>query len=117
MSDAARLYRIISRHILDLMPPDMLAENCITLAMLVTGMLRGKNGQFRKIANAVQYDHKKESLIDRFRRWVRNKNIEVEVAYAPFTHIILKAIAAGTTTLMADSIKMVGRCTCVMLSG
>jgi len=80
MSDAARLYRVIIRHILELMPPTMLAENCITLAMLVTGILRGKSGQLRKIANAVQYEHKKESLIDRFRRWVRNKNIEGEGA-------------------------------------
>ncbi len=57
MSDAARLYRIVLKHILDTMPSDMLAENCITLAMLVTGILRGKSGQFRKIANAVQYNH------------------------------------------------------------
>ncbi len=116
MSDAARLYRIVFKHILDLMPPDMLAENCITLAMLVTGILRGKRGQLRKIANAVQYNNKKESLIDRFRRFVRNKNIEVEVAYAPCNDIILKAIAQGTIRLMIDSTKMGGRCICLMLS-
>ncbi len=116
MSDAARLYRIVSRHILDLMPPDMLAENCITLAMLVTGMLRSKSGLLRKIANAVQYDHKKESLIDRFRRWIRNENIKVEVAYATFTLIILKALTGETITLMIDSTKMGGQCTCLMLS-
>ncbi len=116
MSDAARLYRIVFKHILDLMPPDMLAENCITLAMMITGILRGKSGQLRKIANAVQYDHKKESLIERFRRFVRNKNIDIEVAYAPFNDIILKAIAQGTITLMIDSTKMGGRCICLMLS-
>ncbi len=116
MSDAARLYRVIIRHILELMPPTMLVENCITLAMLVTGILRGKSGQLRKIANAVQYEHKKESLIDRFRRWVRNKNIEVEVAYAPFTRLILKALAQGPIVLLIDSTKMGGRCICLMLS-
>ena len=116
MSDAARLYRIVLKHILEQMPPDMLAENCITLAMLITGILRGKSGQLRKIANAVQYDHQKESLIDRFRRFVRNKNIEVDVAYAPFNAIILKAIAQGTIKLMIDSTKMGGHCICLMLS-
>ncbi len=116
MSDAARLHRIILKHIVDLMPLDMLAENCITLAMLITGILRGKSGQFRKIANAVQYDHQKESLIDRFRRFVRNKNIEVDVAYAPFNDLILKALAQGTIRLMIDSTKMGGRCICLMLS-
>lgn len=116
MSDAARLYRVVCRHILELMPPDMLAENCFTLALLITGILRGKSGQLRKIANGVQYDHKKESLIDRFRRFVRNKNIEAEVTYAPINAIILEAVAAGTITLMIDSTKMGGRCICLMLS-
>ena len=115
-SDAARLYRVVFKHILDSMPPDMLAENCITLAMLVTGILRGKSGQLRKIANVVQYNHQKESLIDRFRRFVRNKNIAVEVAYAPFNAVILQAIASGTIRLMIDSTKMGGRCICLMLS-
>ncbi len=116
MSDAARLYRIVFQHILELMPVDMSAENCITLAMLVTGILRGKSGQLRKIANGVQYDHKKESLIDRFRRWVSNKNIDVEVAYTPFNHIIVKALAQGPIVLLIDSTKMGGRCICLMLS-
>jgi len=116
MSDAARLYRVVLKHMLELMPPDMLAENCITLTMLITGMLRSKSGQFRKIANAVQYDHKKESLIERFRRFVRNKNLDVEVTYAPINDIILKAIAQGTITLMVDSTKMGGRCLCLMVS-
>ena len=116
MSDAARLYRVIFRHILELIPPDMLAENCITLAMLITGILRGKSGQLRTIANGVQYDHQQESLIERFRRFVRNTNIEVEVAYAPINALILKAIAQGTITLMIDSTKMGGRCICLMLS-
>jgi hypothetical protein len=53
----------------------MLLENQITLAMMITGILRDRNGQLRKIANAVQYTGKKESLIDRFRRFVRNPNL------------------------------------------
>ncbi len=116
MSDAARLYRIVLKHILKLMPPDMLAENCITLAMLITGMLRGKSGQLRKIANAVQYDYKKESLIDRFRRFVGNNNIKVKVEYAPLKAKILKAVAQGPIVLMIDSTKMGGKCICLMLS-
>jgi hypothetical protein len=40
MSDAARLYRVVVRYIQQLMP-EMLAENRITLAMMITGILRG----------------------------------------------------------------------------
>ncbi len=116
MSDAARLYRVILRHLLKLMPPDMLAENCITLAMMITGILRGRNGQLKKIARAVQYSYKKESLGERFRRFVRNKNIDVNVVYALLIGKILKAIGQGPIILMIDSTKIGGRCICLMVS-
>ena len=58
MSDAARLYRVVLGH-LQQQPSTMLPENQMTLAMLITGLLRGRSGQLRKIANAVQYPGKK----------------------------------------------------------
>jgi hypothetical protein len=39
MSDAARLYRVVLRHIRK-QPSTMLLENQMTLAMMITGMLR-----------------------------------------------------------------------------
>lgn len=115
MSDAARLYRVVFSHIRDYLPT-MLVENLITLAMMVTGILRGRSGQFRKMADGVQYKGKKESLIDRFRRFVRNRNIEVEVGYAPFGQKLLRAIERGPIILMIDSTKLGGRCLCLMVS-
>jgi hypothetical protein len=94
----------------------MLPENQMTLAMLITGLLRGRSGQLRKIANAVQYPGKKESLIDRFRRFVRNPHVEVAVEYTPFAHRIITAIGPGPVVLMIDSTKMGGRCLCLMVS-
>ena len=115
MSDAARLYRVVLRHIRT-QPSTMLLENQMTLAMLITGMLRGRSGQLRKIANAVQYNGKKESLIDRFRRFVRNHNLEVAVEYAPFGQRLLKAVGQGPIVLMIDSTKLGGQCLCLMVS-
>ena len=115
MSDAARLYRIILLHIRGQIP-GLLVENQMTLAMLITGILRVRSGQLKKIARGVQYDHKKESLNDRFRRFVRNENIEVEIEYAPFSHRIVKTVKQGPLMLLIDSTKMGGRCLCLMLS-
>jgi hypothetical protein len=115
MSDAARLYRVVLRHIRK-QPSTMLLENQMTLAMMITGILRGRSGQFRKMANAVQYKGKKESLIDRFRRFVRNPNLEVEVEYHPFGQRVLKAVGQGPIVLMIDSTKMGGQCLCLMVS-
>jgi hypothetical protein len=115
MSDAARLYRVVLRH-LRKQPTAMLLENQMTLAMMITGILRGRSGQLRKMANAVQYNGKKESLLDRFRRFVRNPHLEVAVEYAPFGQRILKAVSQGPIVLMIDSTKLGGQCMCLMVS-
>lgn len=115
MSDAARLYRVVLRH-LRKQPSTMLLENQMTLAMMITGILRGRSGQFRKMANVVQYNGKKESLIDRFRRFVRNQNIQVEVEFAPFGQRVLQALGQGPIVLMIDSTKLGGQCLCLMVS-
>lgn len=115
MSDAARLYRVVLRQ-LRRQPTAMLPEHQLTLAMMITGILRGRSGQLRKIANAVQYNGKKESLIDRLRRFVRNSHLEVAVEYAPFGQRLLKAIGQGPLVLMIDSTKLGGQCLCLMVS-
>jgi len=115
MSDAARLYRVVFKHIHRLMP-EMLLENQITLAMMITGIVRGRSGQLKKMVRAVQYAYKKESLGDRFRRFVRNKNVDVKVEYVPVAHRIVGAVKQGPVVLMIDSTKMGGQCICLMLS-
>ena len=115
MSDAARLYRVILRHIQDRLP-ELRGEHQLTLAMMVTGILRARSGQLKKIARGVQYDRKKESLVERFRRFVRNKQIQVEVEYAPFGQRILKAVGQGPLVLLIDSSQLGGKCLCLMLS-
>jgi len=94
----------------------MLIDNRITLAMLATGILRSKSGQLKKIVRAVQYAHQKESLGERFRRFVRNKNIVVEVEYTPLVTMFLSALSKEQLVLMIDSTKMGGKSICLMVS-
>ena len=115
MSDAARLFRAVYKQVNDYLP-STLPENRVTLAMLITGILRSRSGQLKKIVRAVQYDHKKESLVDRFRRFVRHDNIEVAVEYAPFNQQILGAVKQGPIVLLIDSTQMGGKCICLMVS-
>jgi hypothetical protein len=94
----------------------MLEENRITLALLITGILRSKSGQLDHIARTVQYAFKKPSLVDRFRRFVRNKNIVVEVDFNPFALLFLAALNQERQVLLIDSTKIGGGCLCLMLS-
>lgn len=116
MSDAARLQRVVLRHLEKHLPPQEVTDNVITLAMMITGILRGRSGQLKKIVRTVQYAFKKESLVDRFRRFVRNQNIEVKVQYAPIAARIIKAVSQAPIVLMIDSTKMGGQCLCLMVS-
>lgn len=115
MSDASRLHNVILNQLLRLLP-DMSEENRLTLAMMITGLLRGRNGQLKKMARAVSYGHKKESLVERFRRLVRNGQMVSQVEYNPFVQLTLAALSQEKLVLMIDSTKIGGACICLMVS-
>ena len=115
MSDAARLYRAVLSNLVQFLPA-MKEENCLTLAMMITGILRSKSGQLSKMVRAVQYGHKKESLVTRFQRFVRNPKIEVELTYTPLVSLVLAALSPQQVVLMVDSTQLGGKCLCLMVS-
>jgi len=114
-SDAARLFRFIMRELSKHLP-HILLEHRLTLAMLVTGLLRGRDGRLAKIAEKVLYRHKKPSLVTRFQRFVKSSWVNVETYYASFAQEILQAVEPGPIVLMMDSTKIGGRCICLMVS-
>jgi len=115
MSDAARLYRAVLDNLVNFLP-EMKEEVRLTLALMITGILKSKSGQLSKIARAVQYTYKKESLVTRFQRLVRNRNIEVEIEYNPFVVMVLAAVSPEQIGVMIDSTKIGGNCICLMVS-
>lgn len=117
MSDAERLYQAVFKLVNDKLP-DMLKENRITLAQMITGILRSKQVQFRQVAQKVRYHFLKPSLEDKFRRFVRNEHINVRVAYLPFVEFILAALCESQTRLVLsiDGSKVGGNCICLMVS-
>jgi hypothetical protein len=115
MSDAERLYRTIYRNMSELFP-EMLEENVITVALMITGLLRARSGQLTKIASKVRYAGQKSSLVDRFRRLVRNENIIVAAEYNPVAQLFLSSLSHERLVLAIDSTQMGGNCICLMLS-
>lgn len=115
MSDAMRLQTIIHKELQELLP-DYQEDNLLTLVMLVVGILRGKSGQLTQIARHVYYIlGKQTSLVERFRRFVRNGKVIVDTCYIPFTGIILGAIQSEAITLMIDTSQM-GQCIILCVS-
>ena len=85
--------------------------------MLITGLLRSRDGRLPKIAEKVVYDFKKTSLVSRFERFIRSSWVTVNTLYQPLVTDILQTIAAtGPVVLLIDSTSMGGRCLCLMVS-
>jgi len=114
-SDAARLFRFILRALTQHLP-EIIIEHRLTLAMMITGLLRSRDGRLAKMAEKVIYRHKKTSLVSRFERFVKSKQVQVEVCYQPFAREILQAVGADRIVLMIDSTKLGGNCICLMVS-
>ena len=115
MSNEIRLFRTVARMINKFLP-GMLEENRVTLAYLITGIIGSREVQFRQVANRVVYPGKETSLVERFRRFIRNQNIVVKVEFNPFVSLILASLSQTRLVLAVDSTKVGGGCLCLMVS-
>jgi len=88
------------------MLPDLPPAHILTMAMMITGIIRSRQVQLRKIAEKVSYGQKQTSLIDRFRRFVNNRHIESQVQYNPFVIRILQGLSQRELYLLIDSSKI-----------
>jgi hypothetical protein len=116
MSDAMRLQQEMLSNLQKLLP-DLLPTHLLTMAMMITGLLRGRNVQLRKMAEKVAYTGGKQtSLIDRFRRFFSNSNIAVQVEYNPMVVQILNGLSEQQLYLLIDSSKVGDNCLVLMVS-
>jgi hypothetical protein len=114
MSDASRLEAVVVRTLMTHLP-GMQGDNLLTLAYLIVGLILGRNVQLAKIAERVSYAHKESSLEDRFRRFMTNPNIVVQISYSIFIRLIFKAINLKQIVLSIDTTKSGGGCITLMI--
>ena len=88
----------------------------VTLAMMISGIVMGKNAQLSAISAEVPAQIKEQSVEMRLRRWVKHRSIDVEVAYLPFAQQILSALAAlGPLVLVMDGSQVGRKCMVLMV--
>lgn len=115
MSNEARLLSVICRNLACFLP-NISETNKITLGMMITGLLLGENVQLKEIVKNVYYTQKATSLEERFRRFLRNDNLEVQTLFNPFIVAILASLAKVPLVIIMDSTKVGGRCIGLMVS-
>jgi hypothetical protein len=88
----------------------------VTLAMMIAGIVLGRNAQLSALSADIPGNAKDKSIEMRLRRWVKDNRLETDVIYMPFARQILEALAALPLVLVMDG-SQAGRGCMVLMVG
>ena len=113
-------YRSIKRtlaHVLHTRRDSHQEQHLNTLALLICGIVGAQHVQFARIADhAPLRGRKNESLITRFRRWVKHKTVTPEAVWLPFGKAVLTSLAHAPLTIILDGTTAGRGCLVLMAS-
>jgi hypothetical protein len=113
-------YRTIKRslaHVLHTRRDSHQEQHLNTLALLICGIVDAQHVQLDKIAaRAPIRKRKNESLITRFRRWVKHEEIRPEALWLPFARAVLAGLAHAPLTILLDGTSAGRGCVVLMAS-
>ncbi len=115
MTDRHKVYTKVLRSLKQMMQMDH-QGHLVTLAMMITGIVIGRNAQLSAMSAEVPVSVKEKSIEMRLRRWVKHSKIEVEAVYMPFAQQILQALASRPLVLVMDG-SQIGRGCMVLMVG
>jgi hypothetical protein len=88
----------------------------LTLAMLIAGIVTGRNAQLSSVSAETATKAKDKSTEMRLRRWVKHESIDVDVVYMPFAKQVLEALSALPLFLVMDGSQVGRGCMVLMVS-
>ena len=113
-------YRTIKRTLaqtLHARPGSHQEQHLNTLAVLICGIVGAQHVQFAQIADhAPIRGRKTESLITRFRRFVKHKAVTPEAVWLPFARAVLAGLAHAPLTIVLDGTTAGRGCMVLMAS-
>lgn len=120
MSMTFRTYRTIKRTLMQTLHTrsgSHQEQHLSTLALLICGIVGAHHVQFAHIADhAPLRGRKNESLITRFRRFVKHKDSTPEAVWLPFARAVLASLAHAPLTLVLDGTTAGRGCMVLMAS-
>ena len=113
-------YRTIKRtlaHALHARPDSHHERHLNTLALLICGIVGARHVQFAQIADHVPIrGRKNESVITRFRRWVKHDAITPDALWLPFASAVVVGLAHTPLTIVLDGTVAGRGCVVLMAS-
>ena len=115
-----RTYRTIKRtlaQVLHTRAGSHAEQHLNTLALLICGIVGAQHVQFDKLAShAPIRGRKNESLITRFRRWVKHTEITADAIWLPFARAVLASLAQTPVSILLDGTSAGRGCMLLMAS-
>ena len=114
MTDRDRVYTKVKKKLKQMMKLDHQGQ-VVTLAMMISGIVMGRNAQLSAMSSEIPSETKEKSIEMRMRRWVKEE-IDVEAVYMPFARQILEALAHLPLVLVMDG-SQAGRGCMILMVG
>ena len=114
MSDARRMNRAVTGYLKQVLGGTIRDSHIHALALMITGLIRGKSSHFEKISANSGAKAKCPSRVKQIHRFVKNKHVTYEAHYLPFIEAVIASLGLAEYRLSIDSSKA-GR-NCLMLT-
>lgn len=114
MSDARKMNRAITGYLQQVLGGSVRDSHIHALALMITGLIRGKSSHFEKIGAKSGAKAKYPSRVKQIQRFNKNKHISYESHYLPFIELVIESLGLSEYRLSIDTSK-VGR-NCLMLT-
>jgi hypothetical protein len=115
MTDRQKVYTKVVKTLKEMMEMSH-QGHLVTLAMLITGIVMGRNAQLSQISAEVPTEAKDKSIEMRLRRWVKHAGIDPDIVYMPFARQILAGLSGAPLVLVMDG-SQAGRGCMILMVG
>jgi hypothetical protein len=114
MTDSQRVYTKVLQVLKKLMPKHK-QGHVVTLAMMISGIVQSGKAQLSAMSLEVPHPAKPKGLEKRFRRWVKNENVEKNFYYLPYARLLLAHLSNHPLTLVLDGSSVGRGCMAIMV--
>ena len=88
MSDARKMNQAITDYLRQTLQGSVRDSHILALAMMVTGLIRGKSSHFEQIGAKSGATAKNGSRVKQIHRFIKNKHVAYESHYLPFIQMV-----------------------------
>ena len=115
MTDKMKVYSKVLNSLKNQLPTAN-QHHVVVLAMMVAGIVLGKNAQLSRMSLQIPSSSKPSSLVERFRRLMKNERFETTVTYLPFSEQIIAHLSQHRMFIAMDGSQVGRGCMTLMVT-